>query len=77
MAINKKWNMHYFVFIILIIYPSLYYSDLACKIYILNDLFFYSDQPSDSEKENLPQKSHPAATNEIVESDDEFDHFYD
>jgi len=40
MAINKKWNMHYFVFIILIIYPSLYYSDLACKINILNDLFF-------------------------------------
>ncbi|XP_016301880.1 histone acetyltransferase KAT6B-like [Sinocyclocheilus anshuiensis] len=36
-----------------------------------------NDQPSDSEKDNLPQKSHPAATNEIVESDDGFDHFYD
>ncbi|XP_026137196.1 glutamic acid-rich protein-like [Carassius auratus] len=36
-----------------------------------------NDQPSDLEEENLPQKSHPAATNEIVESDDEFDHFYD
>ncbi|XP_058654326.1 glutamic acid-rich protein isoform X2 [Onychostoma macrolepis] len=35
-----------------------------------------NDQPSDSEEENLPQKSDPAATNETVESD-EFDHFYD
>ncbi|RXN07379.1 glutamic acid-rich -like isoform X1 [Labeo rohita] len=36
-----------------------------------------NDQHSGSEEENLPQKNHPAATNEIVESDDEFDHFYD
>ncbi|XP_077104154.1 uncharacterized protein LOC143757051 [Siphateles boraxobius] len=35
------------------------------------------DQHSGSEEENLPQKNHPAATNESVESDDEFDHFYD
>ncbi|XP_073677244.1 uncharacterized protein [Garra rufa] len=35
------------------------------------------DQQSSSEEENLPQKNHPAVTNEIVESDDEFDHFYD
>ncbi|KAK7138005.1 hypothetical protein R3I94_013594 [Phoxinus phoxinus] len=35
------------------------------------------DQHSASEDGNRPQKSRPAATNESVESDDEFDHFYD
>ncbi|XP_051715972.1 protein starmaker isoform X2 [Ctenopharyngodon idella] len=38
-----------------------------------------TDQSNDqhSKEENQPQKNHPAATDESVESDDEFDHFYD